>query len=66
MQSYIDWIAPTFVFSLLGLPALSVPAGLNEERLPVGLQIIGPRYSEAPMLTVAAEIQIAIPIAFPQ
>lgn len=66
MQTYIDWIAPTFVISLLGLPALSVPAGLNQDGLPVGLQIIGPRYSEAAMLAVAAEIQDAIPIAFPQ
>jgi len=66
MQTYIDWIAPTFVISLLGLPALSVPAGLNPDGLPVGLQIIGPRYAEASMLAAAAEIQDAIPTEYPQ
>jgi amidase len=66
MQTYIDWIAPTFVISLLGLPALSVPAGLNQDGMPVGLQIIGPRYSEAAMLAVAAEIQKAFPTQYPQ
>ena len=66
MASYIDWIAPTFVISLLGLPALSVPAGLNKDGLPVGLQIIGPRYSESRMLGVAAEIQKAFPTVWPQ
>lgn len=65
MQTYIDWIAPTFVISLLGLPALSVPAGLNDDGLPVGLQIIGPRYSEAAMLATAAEIQALRPIGHP-
>jgi len=33
--------------------------------LPVGLQIIGPRYAEASMLA-AAEIQDAIPTEYPQ
>jgi amidase len=28
MQTYIDWIAPTFVLSMTGLPVASVPCGL--------------------------------------
>jgi len=53
MRSYIDWIAPTFLFSMLGLPGLSVPVGIDDRGLPVGLQVIGPRYSEAKLLSVA-------------
>ncbi len=58
MASYIDWIASTFVISLIGLPAVSVPAGLSSEGLPVGLQVIGGRYSEAILLQLAHQIQI--------
>jgi len=31
MESYFDWFAPTLIFPLFGLPALSVPSGLTDE-----------------------------------
>ena len=31
---------------MAGLPAMSVPAGLNAEGLPIGLQIVAPRFGE--------------------
>ena len=34
MSTYIDWIAPTFLFSMMGVPAASVPAGLSKAGLP--------------------------------
>ena len=36
--------------SLAGLPAMSVPAGLNREGLPLGLQIIGRAFDEQGVL----------------
>jgi len=39
--------------NLVNLPAISVPAGLTAEGLPVGLQIIGPRHREDLVLTAA-------------
>jgi aspartyl-tRNA(Asn)/glutamyl-tRNA(Gln) amidotransferase subunit A len=36
-----------------GLPAISVPCGFTEAGLPLGLQIIGPRWGEALVLQVA-------------
>jgi amidase len=65
MASYIDWIASTFVISLIGLPAISVPAGLSSEGLPVGLQVIGGRYSEAKLLQLAHQIQVQNEIGLP-
>lgn len=37
----------TCPFSLTGHPALTVPAGLGDNELPAGLQIIGPRFDES-------------------
>ena len=65
MATYIDWIAPTFLFSMLGCPAASVPAGLTRRGLPVGLQIIGRRFEEGAVLAVADAIQSHCPIGSP-
>jgi len=65
LQHYIDWIAPTFLVSLAALPAVSVPAGLTSAKLPVGLQIIGSRFSEPLILTVAKFVEAAHPIGLP-
>jgi amidase len=65
METYIDWIAPTFLVSLAALPAVSVPAGLSASRLPVGLQIVGPRFSEPRLLGVAKLVEQANPIGMP-
>jgi aspartyl-tRNA(Asn)/glutamyl-tRNA(Gln) amidotransferase subunit A len=45
--------------SLAGVPAMSVPAGLNAEGLPLGLQIIGKHFDEETVFSVAAAIERA-------
>lgn len=66
METYIDWVAPTFILSLTGLPVASVPVGTTENGLPVGLQIVGPQHGEEQVLTLAQEIQNQQQVGLPQ
>lgn len=43
--------------SLAGLPALSVPAGKTTQGLPVGVQLIGQRRSDAALLALASSME---------
>ena len=45
--------------SLAGIPAISIPCGLSEG-LPVGLQLIGPAFSESRILDAAHALERAI------
>lgn len=40
----------TIAVNLAGLPAISLPCGFDSKGLPVGLQLIGPKYSEQQLL----------------
>ncbi|MGE0363826.1 MAG: amidase [Vicinamibacterales bacterium] len=62
MATYVDWIAPTFVWSMTGLPVAAVPAGRDAHGLPVGLQIVGPPLGEEVALAVAAAVAERCPI----
>lgn len=57
METYVDWIALTFVLSLTGLPVASVPAGLDSAGMPVGLQIVAPPRGEERALALAGVMQ---------
>ncbi|HEX7024848.1 MAG TPA: amidase, partial [Gemmatimonadales bacterium] len=65
MRTYVDWLAPTFVLSLTGLPVASVPCGLDAERMPVGLQIVGRPEGEEAVLALAGLVQDLHPIGTP-
>jgi amidase len=64
-ENYIDWIAPAFLITLVSLPAGSAPAGKTRDGLPVGLQIVAPRFEEPAILSVAKLIQRHHPIGGP-
>jgi aspartyl-tRNA(Asn)/glutamyl-tRNA(Gln) amidotransferase subunit A len=49
----------TVTVNLAGLPGISVPAGLSEDGLPLGLQLIGKAFDEATVLRVAQVVEKA-------
>ena len=52
-------LAPCRAVSLLGLPALSVPAGRSRDGLPVGVQVVARPGREDQILAVAATLERA-------
>ncbi len=42
-----------------GIPGLSLPGGLDSERLPVGIQLLGPDYSEDVLLRIGRSYELA-------
>jgi amidase len=45
--------------NLVGLPALVAPAGMTDDGLPIGIQIVGPRWSELRLLDIAQALEAA-------
>ena len=49
----------TVTVNLAGLPAIAVPAGLTENGLPLGLQVIGKAFDEMTVLRAGRAIELA-------
>jgi aspartyl-tRNA(Asn)/glutamyl-tRNA(Gln) amidotransferase subunit A len=49
----------TVTVNLAGLPGIAVPAGLDRQGLPLGLQLIGRPWEEGDLLNIARSLEIA-------
>ena len=47
----------TVAMNLAGVPAVSVPAGMAENKLPLGMQVVGRRFDDLRVLQLAKHIQ---------
>ena len=52
----------TVAMNLAGVPACSVPCGLATNGLPLGMQVVGPRFEDMHVLQLAKHIEIAADI----
>jgi amidase/aspartyl-tRNA(Asn)/glutamyl-tRNA(Gln) amidotransferase subunit A len=52
----IGWCM-TYLINFIGYPAATVPAGLADNGLPVGMQIVGKRYADADVIAASAEFE---------
>jgi amidase len=65
LENYTDWIAGSFLITLMSLPGGSVPAGKTGDGLPVGIQVVGPRFEEPLILSVMKIVQQMHPAGWP-
>jgi aspartyl-tRNA(Asn)/glutamyl-tRNA(Gln) amidotransferase subunit A len=64
-KGWVDWTPFTYPFNLTQQPAASVPCGLTRAGLPVGLQIVGPKYADALVLRASRAFEAVRPFAAP-
>lgn len=62
-ESIIDYLACTFLISLVGFPAISVPAPSLEGELPFGLQLVAQPHQESLLLRVASILETELGFA---
>ncbi len=53
IEIYLSLNKLTTVFNITGLPALNIPAGLVDSKLPVGVQLVGRPFDESGILQIA-------------
>lgn len=58
VETYLTDIC-TVPVNIAGLPGISVPCGFGGDGMPVGMQLIGPKFSEAPLLNAAQQYELA-------
>ena len=64
-ERWHQWTPFTYPFNLTQQPAASVPCGFTADGLPVGLQIVGPRFSDQLVLRAARSYEAVYPFKMP-
>ncbi len=59
-ETYIDWMAITWVLTVVSLPVLAIPCGVTPDGLPVGLQLAGRPGGEAELIAMARTVEDVI------
>jgi len=63
LVTYIDWMFLTFVITLTGCPAISVPCGFTRSGLPIGLQLVGRPQCDFDLICAAHLLEQTLGIA---
>ncbi len=55
------WTPFTYPFNVSGNPAATIPCGFAPNGLPIGLQVVGPRFADADVLQFCAAFEAILP-----
>jgi aspartyl-tRNA(Asn)/glutamyl-tRNA(Gln) amidotransferase subunit A len=65
-RSMLGWTPFSYPFNLTQQPACTIPCGLTQAGLPIGLQIVGPMFGDALVLRAARALETVMPIPRPK
>jgi amidase len=57
METYLDWMRSAYSITVTGCPAISLPAGVTRDGLPVGMQLVAPHGADLRLLEIARAIE---------
>lgn len=57
VDNYMAWLTLTAAITVIGHPVVAVPCGRDATGLPFGLQVIGPRFADRRVLSVARALE---------
>jgi amidase len=60
METYLDWMRASYLITVTGCPAISVPVGRTATGLPVGVQLVAPHGADRFLLETAAALEAAV------
>lgn len=64
-EAMLGWTPFSYPFNLTQQPAISVPCGLTQDGLPIGLQIVGRMFEDPMVLRIARAYEEVRPVARP-
>ncbi|GKW48857.1 amidase [Halomonas sp. NCCP-2165] len=60
-RDWMDWTPFSYPFNLTQQPAASLPCGLDNQGLPIGLHLVGPRFQDMKVLHAARLLEARLP-----
>jgi aspartyl-tRNA(Asn)/glutamyl-tRNA(Gln) amidotransferase subunit A len=64
-EAMLSWTPFSYPFNLTQQPACSIPCGLTQAGLPIGLQLVGPMFGDALVLRAARSYEVLHPLPRP-
>ena len=61
MYEALGWLRFTYPYNCTGQPAISLPLGVTDDQLPLGVQLVGAPRAEGAILAAAAQLQECMP-----